>query len=725
MMDARTQTAIDRPVRAIAPVDEGALIDLHRIGGIIRRRMGVILTISAIMLAITAAAYFLTEPRYVAQARVALERGAEQVIKVDQVVPSVAPDSASVDTEVQILQSPELAGRVVDELKLGNDPEFNPAIEEGEAVTPQQARRTAINILLSRLTVAREGFSYAITLSFESESASKAALIVNALADNYVAAQVEGKSGATNRATAFLEGQLARLRNQVVSAEAAVARYRAAHGLFEASTSSSVTQEELTGLNSQLAQARAQQAEAEARLATARAQLAGGSTGEELGEALDSPVVSGLRAQRAQVSAKVASLRQRYGERHPELVNAKEELRDIDEQINAEVRRIVSNVSIQANAARQRTASLANSLAGTEGKLAMNNAASVRLAELERNADSARSLYQAFLDRYKQTSAQRGLERSNSYIIARARVPVLPTTPNPVIYAAVGIIAALGASIVAVAILQLLDRGIDTGEGIEKSLGITSLGSIPDTHRLPEFSKAEAGIPPIDLIVQRPQSSFAEAFRRLRTSIHFALPESRSLVVAITSALPGEGKTSTAICLARSAALAGAKAVLVDCDLRRRASSLQFSTKNSVGLTDVLEGKATLDEALMVDEPTGANVLAQYEDSMKILSLADNPAFIALLAELRARFDLVILDTPPVLPVDDSRVISARADGVVLLVRWRKTPAKASEIALRQLDEVGAHVIGASLTQVDTVAQSRTGYGDMSYYYGAYKSYYA
>lgn len=725
MMDARTQSTLDRPVRAVGPVDEGALIDLHRIGGIIRRRLGVILIVSAIMLAITAAAYLLTEPRYIAQARVALERGAEQVIKVDQVTPSVAPDSASVDTEVQIFQSPELAGRVVDALQLTKDPEFNPALEKGISLPAAEARRTAVNILLSRLKVTREGFSYAFAGDFESESPVKAALIVNTLADKYIAAQVEGKSGATQRATTFLEGQLNKLRGQVVSAEAAVARYRAAHGLFEASTSSSVTQDELTGLNREVAQARAQQAEAEAKLNTARAQLAGGSNGQELGEALDSPVVSGLRSQRAQVSAKVAALRQRYGDRHPELQNAREELQDIDEAINAEVKRIVANVSIQANAARQRTASLTGSLANTEGKLAMNNAASVRLAELERNAESARSLYQAFLDRYKQTSAQKGLERSNSYIIARARIPTLPASPNLLIYSAIGIIAALGASVVAVAILQLLDRGIETGDGIEKKLGIVSLGSIPDTKRLPEFGKEEAGVSPIDLVVQRPQSSFAEAFRRLRTSIQFALPESRSVVVAITSALPGEGKTSTAICLARSAALAGSRVVLVDCDLRRRASSLQFSSGKGASLTDIMEGKALLDDVLLKDEPTGAYVLAQFEDSARFHSLADSPAFLALLAELRSRFDLVILDTPPVLPVDDSRVISSRADGVVMLVRWRKTPAKASEIALRQLDEVGARVIGASLTQVDTLAQSRTGYGDMSYYYGAYKSYYA
>lgn len=725
MMDVRTHGPMERPKREPAPVDEGALIDIHRIAGIIRRRLGIILAVSAVMLIATAIAYLVTEPRYLASARVALERGGEQVLQVEQVVPDVAPDSASVDTEVQVLQSPELAARVVDALKLAEDPEFNPALEEGIAVPADQARRTAVNIMLSRLTVTRDGFSYAIRLDVESSSPQTAARIANTLAENYVAAQVEKKSGATDRANTFLEAQLEQLRTQVQTAEAAVAQYRAAHGLFAASANSSITQEELSSLNNQLAQARADQAEADARLSTARAQLAGGKSGEELGESLNSSVVSQLRAQRAQVSAKIASLSQRYGAGYPELQTAQEELRDIDEQINGEVKRIVSNVSIQANAARQRTGSIAGSLNQTQGTLAANNSASVRLAELERNADSARVLYQAFLDRYKQTRAQKGLERSNSHIIARAGVPVFPVSPNLMIFIAAGIVSALAASSIAVAILQLLERGIETSDGIERTLGVPSMGSVPDTARLPELTKEEAGTPAIQIVVDKPQSAFAEAFRRLRTSIHFALPDTRGAVVAVTSSLPGEGKTTTAICLARSAALAGTRAVLVDCDVRRRSSSLQFNSVKTIGLAKLLAGQGTLDEALFVDEATGAYVLAQRADDSGNLSLSDSPAFAALLAELRVRFDLVVLDTPPVLPVDDSRVVSAMADGVVMLVRWRKTPAKAAELALRQLDEVGANVIGASLTLVNMVAQTQAGYGDVGYYYSSYKSYYA
>ncbi|MCI4592658.1 polysaccharide biosynthesis tyrosine autokinase [Sphingobium sp. BYY-5] len=726
-MDARAQAALERRQFSTDAVDEGALIDVHRIGGIVRRRLPLIGVISVVLLILAGVGYFLAEPRYEATARIALERGSEQVINVDQVVPSVAPDSASVDTEVQILQSPELAGEIVDQLRLTEDPEFNPQLADGRvALPPDQARRQAVSKLLSGLKIQREGFSYAITIRFTSDSPRTAARIANAIADTYVGNQVKTKADANRRASGFLETQLDKLRAQVQSAEAAVADYRANNQLFAASSNSSVAQQELSGLSTQLAEARAQQAAAEARLETARAQLARGGTGEELGEALDSPVVSQLRGQRAQLSRDVAALRARYRPGHPDLLRAEESLRDTDAQIGAEVNRIISNVTGQANAARQRTASLQGSLHQTEGTLAANNRASVRLNELERNAESARTLYQAFLDRYKQTLAQRGLERSNAYVVARATVPVIPVSPNKIVYLVLGLVAALGASVVAIAILQLLERGVETSEQVEKRLGIASVGSIPDAKTISLIrGLIKGGTGPADIILQSPQSAFAEAFRRLRTSIEYDRPDMPSRVVAITSALPGEGKTTTAICLARSAAVAGTKVVLVDCDIRRRASSRSFGAVNTAGLRNVLEGKAVLDEALMLDTESGAWILPQHPNDTAITSFTDKEAFASLIDQLHQRFELVVLDTPPILPVDEARVIAAHADSVILLMRWRQTPTKAAALALRELDEVGAHVIGISLNMVDMVAQERSGYGDVGYYYQSYKSYYA
>lgn len=722
-MDVPYPNAPERAADPARTVDREAIIDLRRFASILRRRWRVIALTSLLVIVTTAAIFLMTERRYTAQAKVALERGGEQVVKVDQVVPQVAPDSASVDTEVEVLRSAELAGEVVDRLGLARFPEFN-GREQIVAAPDAGDRRRAVATLLRNLTIKREGFSYAIALTYESEAPQVAAAVANGLADSYVGRQVRTKAQATDRARTFLEQKIEQLRSQVLTAEAAVQAYRARNGILAANTNSTVTQEELSGLNGQLAEARAQEAAALARLNTARAQLARGGSGEELGEALDSPVVSQLRAQRAQIGREVAALRARYGPLHPDLRRAEQSLQDTDEQINAEVKRILANVTIQANVAQQRTASLAGSLARTEGELSANNAASVRLNELERDAESARAIYQTFLDRYKQTLAQRGLERSESYIVARATVPGRPTTPNPFVFVAIALVGALALSAALVALLQLLEPGLSTTSEVERKLGLPALAPIPDTRTVPELRRRGDTSPPIDLVMTHPQSSFAEAFRRLRTSLLSPRLATKPKVIAIASALPNEGKTTTAIALARTAAAAGLDVILVDCDLRRRASSRALGVVANAGLSDVLTGQAPLEDAIAIDPKSGMAVLAEAGEP-ELKSLGDVPAFHDLIAALRTRYDWVVIDTPPVLPVDDARVIAGEADGVVFVARWRSTPAKAVELALQQLDDVGAHVLGVSLTLLNVVEQARSGFGDAFYYHKKYKAYYA
>ena len=707
-------------------VDRGALIDLRHVGAILRRRWMVLCAAMIAAIIVGAAAYLVAEPRYLATAQVALERTAEQVIDVDSVTPTADPDSAAVDTEVQALRSPELIGRVVDRLRLARDPAFNEAAGQGASTAQPDpiGRQRAIGTLLGGLTVKRDGLSYAISVSFEGHTPAQAAQIANALVDDYVSGQAGSKAQATRRAQGFLEERLQDLRTQVLGAERAVADYRAAHNLFAVSEASTVTQQELSGLSTQLAQAKAENAAAQARLSAARAQVRGGRSGEELGDSLDSPVVSQLRAQRAEAAREVAALEKRYGPRHPALVQAQNQLRTADEHIAAEVKRIVANASIQASIAGQRAASLAGSVAQTQGKLASDNEASVRLAELERNAESSRTLYQAFLDRYRQTVAQSGLERSDSYIVSRARVPGAPSSPNMLIYAAMAVVGGLGIGVLLVVLLQLLERGLETSDAIEGALGLATLASIPDARTLPGYRKSGLPAPPAELLLKRPQSTYAEAFRTLRTSIQFADAAKPVRVVAITSAVPGEGKTTTAMGLARAVAAAGGKVLLIDADARRRASSRQFAADVTLGLDEVLAGEATLDQAIVKDSLSDACLLPQRLDS-KGISLAESPALAELIERVRERYDLVILDTPPVLPVDEARVIASMADGVVFLVRWRKTPSKAASVALRRLYDVHAEMLGAVLTLVDVGEQERAGYEDGGTFLKAYRPYYA
>jgi capsular exopolysaccharide synthesis family protein len=225
--------------------------------------------------------------------------------------------------------------------------------------------------------------------------------------------------------------------------------------------------------------------------------------------------------------------------------------------------------------------------------------------------------------------------------------------------------------------------------------------------------------------VERPLSAFAEAFRNLRTSIIYSRVDKQVRVIAVTSALPGEGKTTTAFCLGRTMAMSGSRTVVVDCDVRRRNINRLLGDEPAVGLMEVLAGTATLDQALVPDRASGAWFLPLARSAFTPKDLFGGEAMNALLTELKKRFEFVVLDTAPVIPVADTRSLAPKADVVVFLAQWRKTPRKAVQAAFDLLNSVGADISGIALTQVDLREQAKYGYGDAGYYYRAYRKYYA
>jgi len=458
------QMAVDRIDGAAAHrAGQDELLDIRRISLAVRRNWLLIAIVTLATLLLTLILYMSTAPTYVATAQLVVERVPDEVLApANEDQPVIPADSPTVDTAVTVLQSPALLGRVVDRLRLTESPEFNPDVGDrpaGEPVSGSAAARDrAIRILAASLDVQRQGVSYAIDVNYGSPDPATAARVANAVMADYLGQEREIRTGTTERMARLLGGRLEELRGQVIAAESAIATYRAQHQLFAASEDSSITQQQLSVLDTQLAESRAAQAAADARASAARGQAQRGRSAEALGEALNSTVVSGLRQQRAQLSAVAADLAARYGPRHPELARANEQVADLDRQIAAELGRIASSISTEAGVARQRTASIGGSIGQLQGRLAADNAAGVRLNELERNAESARAIYQAFLDNYRQALARQGTEASGARAISEAQVPVVPSEPNPLVYLLLGLIAAGALSGAAVLLNEMRQR---------------------------------------------------------------------------------------------------------------------------------------------------------------------------------------------------------------------------------------------------------------------------
>jgi capsular exopolysaccharide synthesis family protein len=727
-----------------------APLDLNTVMAGLRRRLRMFIGVFVGVVILVAGVALLSTPRYTSTATVLILEHTPDDLHLNTLTPqdggqttTFGADSSAVDTQAKILQSRSLAAAVVDQLHLDQDPEFNDALRppsrmaqfkrligltpapgaEDPAVAKQREREGVIDAVLRDLIVKRYEDTYTIDVAVTAFEPQKAEIIANAFVQRYLTQLIEAKYNDLGRGASWLNSRLTQLRDDLSAADAAVQQYKIDNNLMSAQ-GATLTEQEITNLDTQVAQARAQDAEQDARLSTAEHQLAAGSNGGDVGEAMTNPVVQTLRSQRAQVSAQLADLTAHYGPKFPDVVKTKQALADIDSQIHTEIQRVISNLKAQSQIAHSRTAAIVASTTQTRQALAGNNRALVRLDELQSNDDAARVVYAAFLDRYKEAVAKTGNEQADARLVSQAQLPTGPSSPNIklafVLALLLGFVAAAGAVLLA----EVLKRGVSSVADAEQAFDLPCLAEIPTLgSTLDARASAKRAPDPLTYVVDKPLSRFSEAFRNLRASISSSRPGDPPHVVAITSALPGEGKTTTALCLARTAALAGLRVIIVDCDLRQRSLCRALKTEPKVGLLDVLNGAVDLRNAVVIDPGTGAAILPLAKSDFTPRDVFGTQAMTDLLAHLRTVFDLIILDTAPVLAVADTRVLCPKTDAVVFITRWRKTSRKAALTALRAVNDSGAYIGGVALTQVNVREQARVGEG-ASHYYRAYKKYY-
>jgi len=269
----------------------------------------------------------------------------------------------------------------------------------------------------------------------------------------------------------------------------------------------------------------------------------------------------------------------------------------------------------------------------------------------------------------------------------------------------------------------MLETSLRTPEDVAARLKTPCVGSLPKLDRKTRTLDGEL-LSPENFVVKRPLSPFGEALRGLRASVFFSNPERPVRVLAVTSAVPGEGKTTTATGLARIAALAGSRTVLVDCDLRRRSATHSLGLCAEQGLAEVLLGTAQLRDVIQTDPASGMDVVPLAQAEFTPRDLLGTPQMQEVLDQLRASYEVVILDTAPVLPLSDTRVLSPLADGVLVIARWGRTPASTVREAIELVRNHGGFVLGVALDAVDRGLIGKLVYDRPEYYADAYSSYY-
>lgn len=688
-------------------------VDLRLLMAVFRRRLGVFL---AVLLAVLAAGGVLTalqHKTYLARAEVTLNSRTQAVTPTsvsDGPVQAAIPSEGYVDTQVALVTSEANLAAVAGKLGLAREERF--------ARSPLGADAAAIAWLRKGVIAIRISTTYGIAITFEDSDAVRAARIANTFAEQYTAGALEAKRLAARHTTTTIAERLEQLRQQALADTAAVQRYRIGNNLLS-TTMGTLTEQEISTYNQAVTTARAEASEDGARLDAARRQMALGGSAGGVGEVAVSPVIGSLRAQQATAAGELASLSARYGQRHPDVLRARATLNSIDARISDETQRVLSSLEARARVSQQRLASLSGSLNQSRGTLEQNNAAMVGLQDLDKRAETSNALYESYLNRFKELTAREGTEQADADMLHPASVPLRPTSPNVVLNMILSVALGLGLGIAAAFAAEMTFSGLTTGDDIEQRLGVRYLGSIPT---LGSVSRGSEKVP-MTALLEDPRSAFAESFRSLRASI--AMNTVKARVIALTSALPDEGKTTTAICLARSMALSGDRVLLIDGDLRRQGvSRFLRGDASRPGLMDVLGGSATLADAMVVDPATGLHILPFAESSNDAPEMLTGDEMDRMLADAREQFDAIIIDTAPVLPIADARLMLRKADASVFVVRWRKTPEAALRSALRLLPDDRVQLAGVALTRVDMRKQARFGYGDDAFYH-SYKRYYA
>ena len=732
----------------------GAELNLRDLWRALRRRKWILL---ATVLVITSAALIYVNratPLYTAETLINIKNRDAQVVQIEGVVDEMIADAPTIESEIELLNSRDFLRRVVTQFNLTADPEFNTALREDDGpslfawVNPLQyvpeewtdmlqggaqqprpmeqvdAASLELNRVVSRLAssmgVEQVGRSFVISVDVTSENPVKAARIANAIAEEYLVTQVEAKYQAAERATEWLGERIDELRGQVLEAEAKIVEYRSQNDIVETESNNPVTMQ-LTQLNTQLALSQAQRAEAEARLSQVRSLLNSEGGGETAAKVLSSPLMAQLRTQETEVIRRISEISGEFGERHPQMVSLRSDLQSVRDKMQDEVQRIMQDLQNEVAVSRAREAEIQRSLQGLQNDAATIDLAEIELRSLSREADANRELFQTFLTRFREIVEQQELQEPDARVLSAADVPVSPSHPKPALFTSIAFAGSLVLGVLLVFVAERWDSdfGFRSADEVQAAIGGRALALVPDLSR-----RDTNGVPAEDYVLQKPNSAFAEALQRIRTSLFLSESARPPKTVLITSSVPLEGKSTIAASLARQSARSGLKVILIDADLRRPRLHEVIGLANQNGLSEVLTGRANPESAIKRDEKSGLDFLPAGVGAVSPPDLFRSSTMRILLEEMSAYYDLVIIDSPPVAAVSDSFTLSGLVDKSIYVVRWAQTPRNVVMAGIRQMVEAGADIAGVVLSRVDVKKHARYGYADSGYYQGYYRKYY-
>ena len=747
------ETTLGVPFEAPATSGEGN-INLGQLFSALWRRRIVFLSVAFSIIVLGFVVLKLLTPLYDSTVVLVLSSHQDGVVDMQQSYMNAAPSDPAVRAEVDALKSRTLIDRVIDRADLMKDPEFNQYVRplkpnpflcfparllpgflqvklgcrmpDSSQLSPEQVKYNVASQVLQAFSVTPDPKTYTVKLDVSSTDARKAARLANLWADEYMNAQIDEKIAEVDRALASLNPRIQKLSTNAERADNAVEAYKEKNHIVSLpgaqSDTNTLALQEVQSLSLELASARTARAKLESAQQEVRKIQSDPSQALTAPAVAAVPLVEAAREQEATAAAQLASLQGTYGERHPLVASAKKQLEELQQRLGVEVQRAIQELDVQVRQSqvneRELQARIDQLVSARNGE----NKTMPQLRQLDSAQTAAKSVYDAFMQGVYRAAAQNGVPTPRGRIVQRADVTDWPSFPNMPIFMAVISVAALMIAFGVVSTLEASDNSFHSVAELESATRLNVLGMTLAAPSRQAFAIKRQISPLSRLMITEPTSALSESLRLTRAAIASSRTDRLPKTVMVTSAVPGEGKTTFALMLGRQSAATGGRSIVIEAEMRRPKFDRDLEPLPLKGLCDYLLGQATLEDVIGIDQVSGLHFIAAGNVSRNCSELLASTRMTELLHSLGSRYSLIVIDTPPAAIVADALQLSGMIDAAVLLVKWASTPRHMVLDAIRKLQGAKAPLVGAVLAQVDARKYKLYGKGSLAYDYA--RSYY-
>jgi polysaccharide biosynthesis transport protein len=683
---------------------------------VLRKRWATIISMVLIAAVLVAIVSFKMKPIYESTTLLEVIADTTQIQSLNDLYRQSPTDAAFIGTQIQVLRGEDLAWQTIQQLGLAQNPEF--ARRQG-AADSQASDDAVIRSFLGHLHVEQVRDSHVVKVSFESTNPELAARVANKLAEDYIEYNFRQKYDATRQVSGWMEKQLDELKAKVEKSQQALVDYERQNAIVNIGDKQNVVEQRLADMSRGLTEAQSDGVQKESLFELVK------SNESQVALLAQNALLQKLEEKYADLKAQYADAVGQYGREFPKAKRLESQLKEIQAAIDKERARTVERIRIDYAAAVNREKLLTAAVAKEKAEVGRVNQLLIQHNMLKRDFETNQQLYDSILQRLKDATVSAGLRATNIHLIGRAKPQSAPTRPKKVLNIAIGLMVGLLLGVTFSFVQEAMDSSIRTAEEAERLIGAPTLAVVP-LERFKQFKvlrgnghnrnghQNRAAL----ALLKQPKSALAESFRTLITSILSSMYPKPPQTLLVTSLLPGEGKTTTALNLAIGLAQRGHNVLIVDADLRKPGISEALSAPYGKGLTGLLTGEVGLGQAIKKLLATPHLwVLPSGSELANPAQLLASDSMQSTLTELRQRFKYIVLDSPPLLPVADALGLSTLVDGVILVIESGATPREAAARARKILGHVRANILGLVLNKVD--------FRHDGYYYGQYyTSYY-